>query len=236
MSTTIRLVGVGGGFNIPELRQCLAQHMKMDVQPLRQFAVPAPPGTPLQTRPQLMATAMGMALQQIVPMPYRINLTPERELGMIARFWHQWSKARRHRIAKRKIATREQQQAEIAAAERSALLAARSQTAFALRSGGIKEVVIFVTDVGVAKSAKQFGSFVQRIPPRTMIPTTDAQLGLNGALIAHMTDRPFAFEDAPEMDSSEWEAFLNRRFVGQRWDRWFGNTPSAIYSVVVVRS
>jgi hypothetical protein len=99
----------------------------------------------------------------------------------------------------------------------------------------IRQVVVFVTDVGAARFAKQSGSAVQRLPPRTMIPTADAQLGLNGALVSYMEGKPLPFEDAPEMDGTAWEAFLNRRFPGQQWQRWFGKTATAIYSVVVVQ-
>lgn len=100
----------------------------------------------------------------------------------------------------------------------------------------IEEVVIFVTDRGAAKIAKQMGSVVQRIPPRTMIPQADTQLGLGGELVRYMEGRTMVFEDAPEMDDSRWATMLNARFPRRRWDRWFGSTPSAVYSVVVLSS
>jgi len=100
---------------------------------------------------------------------------------------------------------------------------------------GISKVVIFTTDLGAARFARLSGSIIQRTPPRTMIPTADAQLGLNGALLAYMEGHALEFEDAPEMDSNEWQQFLNCRFPGQEWDRWFGKTTSTMYSVVVVR-
>jgi len=95
------------------------------------------------------------------------------------------------------------------------------------------DVVIFVTDIGAAVAAKQAGSIIQRVPPKTMIPTADAALGLNGALISHFATNPMAFEEAPMMSDPEWKAFLDQRFPAREWKRWFGKTPNTIYSVVI---
>lgn len=95
------------------------------------------------------------------------------------------------------------------------------------------EVAVFVTDIGTAAEATRAGRQVLRVAPRTTIPTADAALGLNGALISHFADRPMTFEDAPLMSDAQWQAFLDRRLSGRPWKRWFGKTPTAIYSVVV---
>jgi hypothetical protein len=95
-------------------------------------------------------------------------------------------------------------------------------------------VTIFVTDIGAAAAFKQGGSIIARTPPKTMIPTADSALGLNGALISHFENRPMEYESAPMMSDSEWKTFLDQRFQGREWKRWFGKTPSAIYSIVVV--
>lgn len=98
----------------------------------------------------------------------------------------------------------------------------------------IAHVAVFATDVGAAKTARSLGSIVQRVPPRTMFQTADSQLGLNGALVTYMADKPLEVEDAPEMSDADWKQFLNARFPGKQWNRWFGKTPNTIYSVVVV--
>jgi hypothetical protein len=100
----------------------------------------------------------------------------------------------------------------------------------------IEEVVMFVTDRGLAKHARQRGSVIQRNPPKALIFEADAQLGLGGELIRYMKGRPLTFEDAPEMDDSQWEMMLDARFPARAWKRWHGVVPSASYSVVVVSS
>lgn len=101
-------------------------------------------------------------------------------------------------------------------------------------NSAIQETVVYVTDIGAALAARQAGGAVRRVPPKTMISTADAQLGLNGSLLSYMDGRGLKLESAPEMSSAEWDAFLNQRFTGRSWRRWFGKTPTAIYSVVVV--
>lgn len=96
-------------------------------------------------------------------------------------------------------------------------------------------VVVFATDVGAAKLARQSGSVVQRVPPKTMFQTADTQIGLGGALVTYMSNRSYEIEVAAEMSDAEWSAMLDKRFAGKKWDRWFGKTPNTIYSVVVVR-
>jgi len=100
----------------------------------------------------------------------------------------------------------------------------------------IRQVALFATDVGAAAMAKQMGSVVARNPPRTLVSTADQQLGLNGELMSYFAGRSLDFENVPDMSDAGWKDFLDRRFPGQSWRRWFGRTPSAIYSVVVVES
>lgn len=36
------------------------------------------------------------------------------------------------------------------------------------------------------------------------------------------------------MSDADWNSFLNHRFPGKKWSRWFGKTPDTIHSVVAV--
>jgi len=98
----------------------------------------------------------------------------------------------------------------------------------------IQAVLLFVTDRGAAGAARQAGGSISRVAPKELIPAADRQLGLEGELIAHMQGREAEYQDAPRMDDSGWEEFLNGLVPGRRWQRFHGNTPSATYSVVVV--
>ena len=98
----------------------------------------------------------------------------------------------------------------------------------------IKQVALFVTDIGAAAMARQMGSHIARTAPRSLVPTADRALGLGGQLESYLAGQPLQFENVPEMSDAEWKQFLDGRFPGQTWSRWFGKTPSAIYSVVVV--
>lgn len=75
---------------------------------------------------------------------------------------------------------------------------------------------------------------MQRVPPKTLISTADAALELKGALISHFASQAMTFEDAPVMSDEQWKAYLDSRFSQGQWQRWFGKTPSAIFSIVVV--
>jgi hypothetical protein len=97
-------------------------------------------------------------------------------------------------------------------------------------------VQLFVSLRGAAKAFQDGGSVVRMNPPEHMIATADAQLGLRGQLAAYCVQRTLDAETVPKMDNAQWQELLDRRFPGQRWDRWFGKTPNAIYSVVVVYS
>lgn len=100
----------------------------------------------------------------------------------------------------------------------------------------ITDVALFVSDIGFAETARQHGSAIIRVPPRSTISTADAALGLGGALIEYIGNRSIDWENVPRMNDQEWSRFLNTRFPGKSWRRWFGKTPSAIYSVVVIES
>jgi len=100
----------------------------------------------------------------------------------------------------------------------------------------IEEVALFVTDIGAAAMARQMGSHVTRTAPRSLVPTADRALGLGGQLESYLAGKSLQFENVPDMSDAEWKQFLDGRFPGQTWSRWFGKTPSAIYSVVVVES
>ena len=101
----------------------------------------------------------------------------------------------------------------------------------------ISQVHLFITNIGWAKSAAKTGASVSHIAPRELIPRADADLGFDGALISYMSARGGVntFEEIPEMTDQEWESFINRRIPpGCYWYRFFGQSPSAVYSVVAV--
>jgi len=53
----------------------------------------------------------------------------------------------------------------------------------------IHDVALFVTDIGFAAMARQSGSTVARTVPNKFIPSADAGLGLNGALVSYCAGR-----------------------------------------------
>jgi len=97
----------------------------------------------------------------------------------------------------------------------------------------IHDVALFVTDIGFAAMARQSGSTVARTVPNKLIPSADAGLGLNGALVSYCAGRSLEIENVAKMSDQEWSRLLDARFSGRPWRRWFGKTPSAIYSVAV---
>lgn len=98
----------------------------------------------------------------------------------------------------------------------------------------VTDAAFFVTDLGAASLARHLRATVQRMPPRSLVAQADARMELSGALVSYMSGRSLCLENVPEMGEQEWKSFLDRRFCGQTWWRWFGKTRTAMYSVVVV--
>lgn len=103
--------------------------------------------------------------------------------------------------------------------------------------GTIWQVYLFATNIGQAKIIAKTGASVSHIAPRELIPRADADLGFKGALISYMNAQGgiHKFEEVPEMTDQKWESSLNQRIPsGYSWYRFFGQSPTALYSVVVV--
>jgi hypothetical protein len=103
--------------------------------------------------------------------------------------------------------------------------------------GKIWKVWIFVTNTGEAERLAEKGVAISHIAPNELISRADADLGFEGALISSFNAAGgiITGETVPKMTELEWQSFLNRRVPpGFYWYRWFGQTPTAIYSLVVV--
>ncbi|MBI2190488.1 MAG: hypothetical protein HYU36_00720 [Planctomycetes bacterium] len=75
-----------------------------------------------------------------------------------------------------------------------------------------------------------------RPQPPGFLPEADAWFDLHGALVEYFKGRPVDFANAPDFDDWEWDQYLKRLFPDRLCARWQKRTPTAIYTVVLVRA
>jgi len=105
------------------------------------------------------------------------------------------------------------------------------------RKSEIWRVLLFVTNIGQAKALSKTGARISHIGPKELFERADAELKFEGDLVSYMSRQGgiHILEEVPEMTDQEWEDFINQRVPpGYYWHRFFGQSPTAVYSVVVV--
>lgn len=103
--------------------------------------------------------------------------------------------------------------------------------------GNIKEVFIFVTNIGSAKYFADQGVKVTHLAPKELVPRADQELGFDGALIAYCNTKSpcLVQKDVSKMTDEQWASFITADIAhGRQWYRWYGESPTAIYTVVVI--